>query len=71
MKWVFTNDVFPTWNAYKDLNSVHDYKMKAIMNIENLTTIDKHYELYYEVEHKLNRLVIYPGNFFSTLIIRD
>ena len=41
MKWVLTNCVFPKWNASKDLNSVHDHKMKAIMNIENPTTIEE------------------------------
>ena len=40
MKWVWTDYVFLTWNAAKDLNFVHDHKMKAIMTIENLTTIE-------------------------------
>jgi hypothetical protein len=33
--------VFPTSNAPKDLNSVHDHKMKAIMNIGKSTTIEE------------------------------
>jgi hypothetical protein len=33
--------VLLTSNATKDLNSVHDHKIKAIINIENLTTIEE------------------------------
>jgi hypothetical protein len=34
-----------------------------------VTRSDKHYELYYEVEYKPNRLVIYPGNILHSTIV--
>lgn len=40
---------------------------KPIQNY--LTSSDKHYELYYEVEYKPNRLVIYPGNLLHSTIV--
>lgn len=34
-----------------------------------VTRSDKHYELYYEVEYKPNRLVIYPGNLLHSIVV--
>ena len=40
MKWVWTRDVFPTWNESEIVKIAHNPQMRTIMTTTNLKTIE-------------------------------